>query len=115
MSVTTWILRGVAFWPRTPLPHSLRSPVSKSALKMILAEAEPTMQSRTAETAQERLSRVFDVKLRSPSYREASSILPRRTATEGLGSVNVDCAEPGTTLATGGPSASALLVRPSGL
>ena len=51
MSVTTWMFLGVAFWPRMPVwLHSLRSPVSKSALKMILAEAEPITQNRPADT-----------------------------------------------------------------
>src|SRR5262249_1460707 len=40
ISVTTCTFRDVAFWPRVPvLLHSLRSPDSKLALKMILAEA----------------------------------------------------------------------------
>src|SRR6266567_1321747 len=51
MSVTTWTFLGVAFWPRVPvLLHSLRSPVSKSALKMILPEAEPVIQHMPIDT-----------------------------------------------------------------
>src|SRR6478672_12220959 len=51
ISVTTWMFLGVAFWPRMPVWfHSLRSPVSKSALKIILAEAGPVTQNRPAET-----------------------------------------------------------------
>src|SRR5437879_5969681 len=64
MSVTTWTFLGVAFWPRAPvLLHSLRSPVSKSALKMTLAEAEPITQNRLVDTIKgsEYLSGAFDV------------------------------------------------------
>src|SRR5260370_40183048 len=64
MSVTTWTFLGVAFWPRMPvLLHSLRSPVSKSALKMILAEAESITQNRLADRikGREYLSSAFDV------------------------------------------------------
>src|SRR5690349_18059710 len=50
MSLTTWIFLDVAFWLRVPVAvHSLRLPVSKSALKRILAEAEPIAHSRQAD------------------------------------------------------------------
>src|SRR5215510_10115081 len=64
MSVTTWMFLSVAFWPRVPvLLHSLRSPVSKPALKMILAEAGPVTQNRLIDTinGSEYLSGVFEV------------------------------------------------------
>src|SRR5712672_3141679 len=63
MSVTTWTFLGVAFCPRVPVVlHSLRSPVSKSALKMTLAEAEPMTQNRLVEIIKgnEYLSGAFD-------------------------------------------------------
>ena len=57
MSVTTWTFLGVAFWPRVPvLFHWLRSPVSKSALKMTLAN-KPVDRIHGSEY----LSSVFDV------------------------------------------------------
>src|SRR5439155_8973402 len=63
MSVTTWMFLGVAFRPWMPvLPHWLRSPVSKSALKMTLAEAESKTQNRVVDRINsEYLSSAFDV------------------------------------------------------
>src|SRR5580692_11751543 len=64
MSVTTWTFLGVAFWLRVPvLLHSLRSPVSKLALKMTLAEAEPITQNKLVDTIKgsQYLSGSFDV------------------------------------------------------
>src|SRR5438034_998883 len=76
MSVTTCTFRGVAFWPRVPdVPHWLRSPVSKSALKMISAEAQPMAKKRPADRIKsgEYLIRAVDVISNSPAGRCPSS------------------------------------------
>jgi hypothetical protein len=61
MSVTTWMFRGVAFWLLVPVVlHWLRSPVSKSALKMTLAETEPIAQNRLADRINSKLRGSMD-------------------------------------------------------